>query len=712
MIKSLLAFYKKFRFSLFESDENGSRKIESRRLFVFKLTILVQTIILIVNIVRHLFKKDYPSATTVFVLLCAIVMLFLTKKMSNQMKYLTLLCIGLLFDFIFNHFVNSTKDVIQTYYIVFIGSSFLLKDKSFKFYLTGAVLVYYYSFFSLGYHKTFNPIGVLPFIFISILIRKFISDAEKNEMIIQQQVEELKGLDELKTKLFSNISHEIRTPLTLILGANENLEKYSGVQKYTNSIKTNAVRMLALVNQILDLAKIQDQYKEALVSKLDINVLVQDFVVSFHSLSEVNNITFQTQIDQNLTSVVIDEDAFSKVLVNLLSNAFKFSSSGDQVTLSIDKIDEDYLKMIIKDTGTGIAEEELPYIFNQYYHSNVGLEASSGIGLALVKEIVSFFKGTIKVESQLGVGSVFEVVFPISLQALKSNQIKFVFQENNFKGATEVEPVLDNSSEDIIIINEKITEVEDQKTILLVEDNPELRAYIKEVINEEYLIIEAVDGVEGFEKAIDSIPDVILSDVMMPKMDGLQMLQKLKKDMRTSHIPIVLLTAKSSEEDKLKGLEFEADDYLTKPFNQAELLLRLRNRFKTLEKMQKRLEVFSIKTLKNDTIQSVDDKFLQSIKGHVEKHLLVTEFGPDELAREIGLSKSQVLRKIKALTNVSTSIYMRNIRLEFAKEMLVNKEATISEVAYQTGFSSPNYFSKCFKEYAGVSPKEFLESLE
>lgn len=689
------------------NEATGSSKIDVLRLRIFNLALLIESVVLLSNIVRHLIKGDFKSAISVFVLLCILQFLLFTQRISNQAKYLVLLVVSYLFVVIFNHFVESTKDVIQTYYIVFFVCAIFFKSKPFYWALTLAVSLYYFSFFWLGYHKIFNFLGALPFIFLAFVIRVFIREAEKNEIIINRQVEELKEVDELKNRLFANVSHEIRTPLTLILGANENLENAKAPKKYTDTIKNNSNRLLELIRQILELAKAENKQKTIEISKIDFGSFIRGQLTSFTHLSESKNIRFQNQIDSSLQFIFIDVDALSKILYNLLGNAFKFSSIGDTVFFEAKLLDKNNLQLKITDTGRGISEEELPYIFNQYFHSKVGLEASSGIGLALVNELVNSLGGTIEVTSKKNVGSCFTVTLPISLEWLKERNVNYTIIESSHTQSPnelfDIEVIEDNENSEVVFENDK-------KVVLLVEDNDELREYIKEVIAQEFNVVEAMDGKLGIEKAIEFTPDIIVSDVMMPKVDGLELLQTLKKDIRTSHIPILLLTARTNEADKIKGLEYEADDYLTKPFNQSELLLRLKNRIAAQTKMQKRIEAFSIQNLKNPELVSIEDKFLQTIKQQIENHLSDESFGPDELASVIGLSKSQLLRKIRAVTNVPTSIYMRNIRLEFAKEKLINKTATIAEIAYETGFSSPNYFSKCFKEYTNQTPKEFQDN--
>ena len=691
----------------YQLDGINSR-IELRRAQIFNFAVLAESVILLVNCIRHFLKANYNSALIVVLAMLFLLFLYAIKSIKRTTKYVVAISLGLIIPFLFIHYIDQSKDIIQVYLVALIATGLFLSGKNFYILFYTTIVVYYFTFFNLGYQKIYNPFGALTFIGLAIMMRFFVKEAKRNESIINKQVEELRELNTLKTKLFANISHEIRTPLTLILGANENLESAKAPKKYTDSIKNNSNRLLELVSQILELVKTENKKRVFAISRIDFNVFIQSQMASFSSLADSKKIRFQNKIDPRLQVVFLDIDAVAKIISNLLGNAFKFSSMGDAVFFEAVFANE-CMQLIIKDTGIGISKEELPHIFNQYYYSNVGLEASSGIGLALVNELVKALGGTIDVTSEKNVGSCFTISLPITIKSLEDNNVNFMIVQNS----------LDHSNASLynfeIIEKQKIEDElenkEDKKVLLLVEDNNELREYIKEVVDREYYTIEAIDGKMGIEKAIEFTPDIIISDIMMPNVNGFELLQHLKNDIRTSHIPIIILTAKTNEADKLKGLEFEADDYLAKPFNQMELLLRLKNRISAQSKMQKRIKAFSIRNLNNPELVSIEDKFLQSIKQLIEKHSLDESFGPDELAKEISLSKSQLLRKIRALTNVPTSIYIRNIRLEFAKEKLINKTATIAEIAYQTGFSSPNYFSKCFKEYTNLTPKEFIENL-
>lgn len=671
-------------------------KIELRRAQIFNFSILIECVVLIVNCVRHFLEGSYNSAIIVGFTAVFLLFLYATKFITKTNKYLILIILGLVFTFLFTHYIDKSKDIIQVYLAVLVATGLFLNGKRFYVLFFATILVYYFTFFNLGYQKIYNPFGALTFMALTLMVRLFLRDAEKNEVIIDKQVNELKEIDNQKTRLFANISHEIRTPLTLILGANEQTEN----TKQSQIIRKNSLRMLELVNQILDLSKIEAKQRKIQLSEINLISYFNDLVSSYQNLSEIKNIGFKFKDNSFLETAFVDKDALNKIVSNLLLNAFKFSSEKDNVSLLLEQNKNKWLKITVSDTGKGIEEDKIQHIFNQFYHSTVGLEASSGIGLALVKELVESFGGQVLVQSKENVGSVFVVELPVELSQFQKLNIEYEICEKT----TETQPEIE-----ILPVRETETKQTETKDILLlVEDNDDLRLFVKEILQDKYQVVEALNGEEGINKALEIIPDIILSDVMMPKVSGLQLLETLKQDVKTSHIPIILLTAKSDENDVLAGLQLEADDYITKPFNENELLLRLKNKLSLRKKIQNQYQKIEVRKYHSDEIVSKEDKFLQSIYIAVKKNLSNSDFGPDELAQEIGLSVSQVFRKLKALTNLSTSIYIRNIRLEEAKILLVNQSATISEIAYETGFSTPTYFGKCFKEYTSFSPKEFI----
>jgi signal transduction histidine kinase/CheY-like chemotaxis protein len=697
---------KKFKI-LFEKlrnyqTEGITSKIEVRRAQVFNYTILIECVILLVNCIRHYYLESYNSVLVVGLALLFLVFLYLTKMVKRENKYVIFITLGLLVTFFFIHYIDNTKDIIQVFIVVLVSTGVFLTRKRFYFMFLLSIFFYYFTFFNLGYHKIYNPLGVLSFVFLTLMMRLFIKDAEENEVIIENQVAELKEIDGLKSRLFANISHEIRTPLTLILGANEQNE----ASKFSQIIKSNANKLLELVNQILELSKIGAKQRKPQIAPIYLDEYIQQNLVNnFESLAVIKELRFSYSKQLNQTKYFIDEDALYKIISNLLMNAFKFSNSNDTVSLQLIQENDQFLKIIVSDTGKGIDEENLPYIFEQFYHSKVGLEASSGIGLALVKNLVNSLSGKIQVVSKINQGS----TFSISLPCLKEHYYDLNIQVDFIDSITELNHSVTYNSEDIVLAVD--IDGSDKHIVLLVEDNDELRSFVKEILSEKFKVIEAVNGIDGIEKAKQFIPDIIVSDVMMPKMDGLEMLKNIKNEITTSHIPVILLTAKAEEKDIIEGLSLKADDYITKPFHKKELLYRIQNKLNFIKELQSKYKLIIKENLVSNVIDSKEDKFLQILKIGVIKNLSDSTFGPEQLALEVGLSSSQIFRKLKALTNISTSIYIRNIRLEEAKILLANQSASISEIAYETGFTSPAYFGKCFKEYTSYSPKDFQTTL-
>ena len=480
---------------------------------------------------RHFYRSSYNSVLVVGLALVFLLFLLTSKQIKRENKYVAFILLGLIVTFFFLHYIDKTKDIIQVFIAVIVSTGVFLTGRRFYVMFFISILFYYFTFFNLNFHKIYNPLGVLSFVFLTLMVRLFIKDAEENEVIIENQVTELKEIDVLKSRLFANISHEIRTPLTLITGANNQLEK----TKYSQIIKSNADKLLELVNQIIELSKIEAKQRKIAVGQFDLSKYIQNLVFNFTSLANVKNIRFDYSQMLEKQIYFIDEDAFYKIVSNLLMNAFKFSSNGDVVTLKVSQKNTEFLKIEVIDTGKGIDGKNLKHIFEQFYHSKVGLEASSGIGLALVKDLVDSLGGTIAVSSKVNEGSIFEVMMPCLPEHYRGLEFELISDEK-----------IDAKTHGATSFNE-LKEVEDKgvsskEVLLLVEDNDELRSFVKEILEEKFQVVEAVDGLDGKEKAMQYVPDIILSDVMMPNMDGLEMLQSLKNEMTTSHIPIILLT--------------------------------------------------------------------------------------------------------------------------------------------------------------------------
>jgi len=558
-----------------------------------------------------------------------------------------------------------------------------------------------------------------------------------DEALLKEKVE----TDKMKSRFFANISHEFRTPLTLISGPLEKiLSKHSDEEtvKQGSLIKRNANRLLELINQLLDLSKLEAGKLELKVSSGNIVSFVKGITMSFESIAERKDISLKVKSTKEEIEAYFDRDMLAKILSNLLSNSFKFTPEGGTITVSINLptpksppvegtlksvlssplegrevgqkgvSTDKFVSISVRDTGIGISEEELPKLFDRFYQvdsSQTREYEGSGLGLALTKELVELHRGTIKVESKLGNGTEFIVTLPLGREHLNDDEI-FEITETAEESKIIDEGIYKKKTETA----EQVTPAylaDDKNIILIVEDNADVREYIKDSLADFFQVEEAVNGEQGLRKAEQLIPDLIISDIMMPKMDGNELARRLKNDEKTSHIPIILLTARSEQESRLEGLETGADDYLTKPFDTKELLIRIKNLIAIRRNLQKKYSGEQI-ILKKDPkkLSNIDEKFLCKVLEVVENHLPEEEFSIEDFGEEVGMSRVQLHRKLKALTGKSASLYLRSVRLAKAKNMIEDKKGNISEIAYSVGFSSPAYFTACFKEEFGYPPSE------
>ncbi len=515
------------------------------------------------------------------------------------------------------------------------------------------------------------------------------------------ELEKAKEVDKIKSTFFANISHEFRTPLTLIKGpVQEVMEELSDHPKIRERLKLaekNADHVLRLINQLLDLAKLESGTLKVEKSTNDFNSFVSAIVYSFSSLAFQKNITLSTELPPVRYLARFDRDKVETVLINLVNNAVKFTQSGGKVHVSASFDMSTSVTLAVRDTGIGIPEDQHRKVFERFHQvSEVHGEIGTGIGLSLVKELVSLMNGTIALNSTLGKGSQFTITLPVE-------QLREVT-------GIETTPVTDKVFQpDAIDTHENGVDQEHNQRphVLVVEDNTDLRKFIIDSLGKEFHFLEAADGKHGLQIAIAETPDLIISDVMMPEMDGITMTGILKKDSRTSHIPLILLTAKTSDESRLSGLETGADDYLTKPFNKNELLLKVRNSIALRVKLREKLKLELLKESPNVEVQSADEKFLLKVREAILSRLSDEQLSVESLADEIGLSRSQLFRKISALTGASVNELIRTFRLQKAAQLLEQNWAPVTQVAYEVGYSNLSYFSKAFKEKYGVSPSEY-----
>lgn len=519
--------------------------------------------------------------------------------------------------------------------------------------------------------------------------------------IAGQESKRLQDLDELKSRFITNITHEFRTPLTIILGYLGNLkERFSDkndIHMSLDTIEQNSHNLLNLVNQMLDLAKLEK-------GQLNLNCIQGDFVNfssqivnSFLSIASDKRITLKFSADPKKIIMDYDAEKWRQVLNNLISNALKFSPQQCELHINILKQNPNTLKIEVSDQGFGIPEDELPFIFDRFYqveNAEHKVSQGTGIGLALTKELIALFKGNITVTSVLDKGTKFSITVPITHNAPEKD---FSLIEKQMTIGTVV-PQLDDT-----IVNE------DSNSVLIVEDNNDMARYIASCLRPDYKVSFAKNGKEGLDIAESLIPDIIVTDVMMPVMDGYALTEQLQSNTKTDHIPIIMLTSKAMQEDKLEGLSSGADAYLTKPFQKEELRLRMQMLIAKRKKLQSRYAVNAVIDEKRPSTKTIDKKiiFINEVVKVVQAHIDDSNFGPTELAKAMAMSDSQLYRKLKAISNTSTAIFIRQVRLEKAKDLLKTTDLTISEIAYATGFNDPNWFSKTFKDEFQASPSNF-----
>ncbi len=527
------------------------------------------------------------------------------------------------------------------------------------------------------------------------------------------EAEKLREIDQLKTRFFTNISHEFRTPLTLIEGPVKQLQsgEFTGdANEHYDLILRNTHHLLHLVNQLLDLAKIESGGMKRHVRQHDLAATVKSIASAFESTAKQKGIELMIEGVEECIVGWFDRDAVEKIVTNLLSNAFKFTNNGAKVCVDVRQYVSELQHdagICVTDTGMGIPPEELDKIFERFYQVKASQNheySGTGIGLALTKELVELNHGGIHVASDLGKGSMFSVWFPIGRENVRPDEIVEEIAELK----TTILPELSTGTQNTTPSRQNLCPCNLSLPILLiVEDNRDMRKYMRTIIDSSYRVIESADGEDGLRKAIENVPDIIVSDVMMPKMDGFAFCREVKSDERTSHIPVILLTAKAELEQKIEGLETGAEEYLTKPFDARELRVRVRNLIEQRRKLRERYRNDGNVRLKEISVTSADGRFLKRAMEVVEVHIAEQSFSSETFAREMFLSRMQLHRKLKALTDHSPGEFVRIVRMERASQLLRQRAGTIGEIAYQVGYDEPSHFTEAFRRQFGVPPSEF-----
>jgi len=540
-----------------------------------------------------------------------------------------------------------------------------------------------------------------------VLSQQIILQRERMKVRLEQEHQEaqrMHELDMMKTKFFTNVSHEFRTPLSLILTPVEKILKNAADGEQKNQfqmIHRNARRLLTLVNQLLDFRRLEVQEIKYTPSEGDIIHFIHDTVFSFSDISEKKHIRLEFNSSVSALETLFDQDKLEKILFNLLSNAFKFTPEGGFVIVDVEIINKEpeskSLQINVKDSGIGIPKEKQDKVFERFFqHETPGtiMNQGSGIGLSITREFVRIHGGTITIESEPERGSCFIVVLPI----------KEIKAEEN----TEVVPL---SVDEFGQYESDLVPVSKQPVVLLVEDNEDFRFYLKDNLKQSYQIVEAKNGVEAFELALSAVPDLIVSDVMMPGMNGIEFCRKVKTDHRTSHIAVILLTARASEEQKMEGFDAGANDYITKPFNFELLQSRIKNLIRQQEHLRKTFQKQWIEVEPGHIeVTSLDEKLIQRAMELVEKNISNPDFSVEELSRELNMSRVNLYKKLLSLTGHAPMEFIRIIRLKRAAQLLEKSQLTVAEVAYQVGFNNPKYFTKYFKDMFKILPSAYAES--
>ena len=541
-------------------------------------------------------------------------------------------------------------------------------------------------------------------------------DLESLYTLEKKNHEQEQELNQERLRFYTNITHELRTPLTLILGPLEDMQKDTSLPtrqaQKLSVIHLSALRLLNLINQILEFRKTETQNKKLCVCKGNIVPLIHEIGLKYKELNQKKAIDFQIQIEKEEMPLFFDKEIITIILDNLISNAIKYTEQG-KITLSLYPTTRNgvtYTEIKVSDTGYGISAEALPHVFDRYYQESGKHQASgTGIGLALVRNLVELHEGEIRVESIQNEGSTFYIslltdnIYPNALHGDSTKQ-------------TEEEMISEAVPED-----SQNTEPETSKPILLiVEDNEDIQKYIAESFSDSFEVITGSNGEEGKQQALNRIPDIIVSDIMMPVMDGITLCRQLKEDVRTSHIPVILLTAKDSLQDKEEGYEVGADSYLTKPFSASLLRSRINNLLDSRKKLIAQFQQTGTnhnpnshldekRSIITEALSKLDNEFIEKITQLVEDNLSSEKIDITYLSDKMCMSGSTLYRKMKALTGLSTNEYIRKVKMQNAERLLLEGKYNISEIAYKIGMNSTGYFRQCFKDEFGVSPSDYLK---
>jgi len=567
------------------------------------------------------------------------------------------------------------------------------------------------------------------------------TELKKTEEKLSKTIQLLQDAQQAQNRFFTNISHEFKTPLTLILGPAKQIIEQSEnvkVQDKAKLIYRSGKKLNLLANQLLDISRIEAGKMKLKVSRKNIVSILKEIVSSFQLYAERKNISLLFNSEEEEIFIYLERDKIDKIMSNLLSNAIKFTPDGGNVNVAVapsaskfthqgvnyksnerDQIQfppDKYIEISVSDTGLGIPKGQLDKIFDRFYQVDNRLSKEyegTGVGLSLTKELVELHKGIISVVSEEGKGSTFIIIFPVGKEHLKPDEIldEVNLNENEVTEDYKFSKIMNEPISVQAYIDSRIDIESIGKTnkpsLLIVEDNTDVREYISDILNKYYNLTEASNGEEGLKKSFELIPDLIISDVMMPKMDGFQLCSKLKTDSNTCHIPLILLTAKSTLKDKIEGLEIGADDYIMKPFEADELKARIQNLLEQKKRIHEHFKKHGLFEVEANQVTPIDQKFLQKICEIVKKHLPDPSFNIDQLAEEMSVSKSLLYKKLIALLGEPPGELIRRFRLDKAAKLIESNSGNVTDVAFEVGFNDSSYFASCFKKQFGKSPTQY-----
>lgn len=535
--------------------------------------------------------------------------------------------------------------------------------------------------------------------------------AQRDQLIVLSR--QLEEATHAKLAFFTSVSHDFRTPLTLIADPINQLleEKHLGERERNmlEIVRKNVAVLLRLITQILDFQKYEHGKLALRLSEFNALECIKDWTEAFHTLAFRKHIQFEVKAEGDVAQYVMVADAekIERITYNLLSNAFKFTPEKGEIKVVLSRIEQNNqacICMEVRDTGIGMSEEHIHHVFEHFYQIDVQ-HTGSGLGLALVEAFVNLHRGTVQVESGKGKGTCFRVILPMK----QEGEVKGLTEKNEALEILQEGAVLDAGQETLHQWTENtgVEESADKEMVLVIDDNQDVRDYVKMLLQDKYVVVEAVNGLEGVKQAMKYVPDVVVCDVMMPVMDGIACCKRLKSELQTSHIPVLMLTAYAMDEQRIQGYDSGADAYLTKPFNAKLLMTRIRNLIDNRKRLKSLAE--DVTGGGKQSLGEVGKGFVEKLKTLIDEKMGDSELSVEDLGAELGLGRVQLYRKTKSLTGYAPNELLRIARLRKAASLLASSEKTVAEITYEVGFSSPSYFTKCYKDYFGESPSEFLK---